>query len=66
MMRTGVHTHRSRRAWATLVLAAVLVLLAVTTAASASPRAAAGPVLDADALQKVLLAQDLPALELLP
>ena len=66
MVRAGVHTHRSRGAWVTLVLAAVLVLLTVATAASASPRAGAGPVLDADALQEVLLAQDLPALELLP
>ena len=66
MVRAGTHTHRSRRAWVVPVLAAVLVLLVVSAAASASPRAGGGPVLDAKALQKVLLAQDLPALELLP
>lgn len=48
------------------MLAAVLMLLAAAAVAPASPRAGAGPVLDADALQKVLLQQDLPTLELLP
>lgn len=66
MVRSRVYAHRSRRAGVVLVLAAVLVLLAAAATASASPRAGAGPVLDAEALQDVLLGQDLPALELLP
>ena len=63
MVRSGVRKLRDRRASVVLVLALALALLLL---AAPGARAAAGPVLDAEALQKVLLAQDLPALELLP
>ena len=52
--------------WAAIAAPATtfVLLLLVTTAPSAW--ATPGPVLGANALQKVLLAQDLPALQLLP
>ena len=63
MVSQGIHTLRDRRVGVALVVALALALLLVSAPGA---RAAAGPELDAKALQKVLLAQDLPTLQLLP
>ena len=69
MVIYGAVTRRRRRNGVmlalALALALVLVLAPCALASGQSGPGAAGPVLNAKALQRVLLAQDLPSLELL-
>jgi hypothetical protein len=63
MVSQGIRKLRDRRIGVTLVVALALAVLLVSAPGA---RAAAGPELDAKALQTVMLAQDLPTLQLLP